>query len=72
VVGFNSEGDWLEYTINVAEAGEYTFFAAVAAAGSTSSFQMSLDGNPLLKKSVFLPPRLAKRIMTTTTRSLPT
>ena len=50
VVGFNSEGDWLEYTINVAEAGEYTFFAAVAAAGSTSSFQMSLDGNPLTEK----------------------
>ena len=47
VVGYNSEGDWLEYTINVAEAGEYTFFAAVAAAGSTSSFKMSLDGNPL-------------------------
>jgi len=47
VVGYNSEGDWLEYTINVSEAGEYTFFAAVAAAGSTSSFKMSLDGNPL-------------------------
>ena len=47
VVGYNSEGDWLEYTISVPEAGEYTFFAAVAAAGSTSSFKMSLDGNPL-------------------------
>ncbi len=47
VVGYNNEGDWLEYSINVAEAGEYTFFAAVAAAGSTSSFQMSLDGKAL-------------------------
>jgi hypothetical protein len=50
VVGYNNEGDWLEYTINVAEAGEYTFFAAVAAAGSTSSFQMSLDGKELTDK----------------------
>ena len=50
VVGYNSEGDWLEYTVNVKEAGDYTFFAAVAAAGSTSSFQMSLDGKELTDK----------------------
>ena len=47
VVGYNSEGDWLEYTVNVKEAGDYTFFAAVAAAGSTSSFKMSLDGEAI-------------------------
>ena len=47
VVGYNSEGDWLEYTVNVKEAGDYTFFAAVAAAGSTSSFKMSLDGKAI-------------------------
>ena len=47
IVGYNSEGDWLEYTVNVKEAGDYTMFAAVAAAGSTSSFQMSLDGKNL-------------------------
>jgi len=33
--------------VNVKEAGDYTMFAAVAAAGSTSSFQMSLDGKAI-------------------------
>ena len=50
VVGYNQTGDWLEYTINVSEAGDYTFFAAVASANNTSSFQMSLDGNALTDK----------------------
>ena len=47
IVGYNSEGDWLEWTVNVKEEGDYTMFAAVAAAGSTSSFQLSLDGKEL-------------------------
>ena len=47
IVGYNSEGDWLEWTVNVKEEGDYTMFAAVAAAGSTSSFQLSLDGKDL-------------------------
>jgi len=47
IVGYNSEGDWLEWTVNVGDAGDYTMFAAVAAAGSTSSFQLSLDGKAL-------------------------
>ena len=50
VVGYNQTGDWLEYTINVTEAGDYTFFAAVASANNTSSFQMSLDGTALTEK----------------------
>ena len=50
VVGYNQTGDWLEYTINVSEAGDYTFFAAVASANNTSSFQMSLDGKALTDK----------------------
>jgi len=50
VVGYNSEGDWLEYTVNVKEAGDYTMFAAVAAAGSTSSFQLSLDGKEITEE----------------------
>ena len=47
VVGYNQEGEWLEYTVNVKEAGDYTFFAAVASANATSGFQMSLDGDAL-------------------------
>lgn len=43
VVGYNSEGDWLEYTVNVAETGTYTVYAAVASANNTSSFKLSMD-----------------------------
>ena len=42
--GYNTTGDWLEWTVNVAEAGDYTMFAAVASANATSSFQLSIDG----------------------------
>ncbi|MCQ2104698.1 MAG: cellulase family glycosylhydrolase [Fibrobacter sp.] len=44
IVGYNSEGNWYEYTVDVKETGTYTVYAAVAAAGSTSSFQLSMDG----------------------------
>ena len=47
IVGYNSEGDWLEYTVDVKETGTYTMFAAVAAAGNTSSFKLSMDGNDI-------------------------
>ena len=47
VVGYNSEGNWLEYSVDVEEAGDYTFFAAVAAANDGPSFQMALDGKAL-------------------------
>jgi len=33
--------------VNVKEAGDYTFFAAVASANATSGFNMTLDGNEL-------------------------
>jgi len=44
VVGYNQEGEWLEYTVNVKEAGDYTMFAAVATDNATSAFQLSIDG----------------------------
>lgn len=44
IVGYNNEGNWYEYTVNVKETGTYTVYAAVAAAGNTSSFQLSMDG----------------------------
>ena len=44
IVGYNQEGEWLEYSVNVKEAGGYAFYASVASANETSSFQMSLDG----------------------------
>ncbi len=45
VVGYNQSGEWLEYTVEVAEAGDYTMYAAVASANATSSFQLSIDGD---------------------------
>lgn len=47
IVGYNAEGEWLEYTVNIKKAGDYTLFAAVAAAGSTSSFKFALDGKDI-------------------------
>lgn len=46
VVGYIQKGEWLEYTVNVAKAGDYTLFVAVASDGG-SSFKVSLDGDDL-------------------------
>ncbi len=46
VIGYNQAGEWLEYTVNVTEAGDYTFFAAVASGGG-STFNFTLDGQEL-------------------------
>lgn len=43
VLGYNNTGDWYEYTINVAEAGDYTAVASVATEG-TGAFTLSIDG----------------------------
>lgn len=43
IVGYNTTGDWLEYSVDIAEAGDYTATASVAADG-TGSFKLSIDG----------------------------
>jgi Beta-xylosidase len=43
VVGYNQSGEWLEYTVNIKEAGDYTMFASVATDNSTASFSLSVD-----------------------------
>lgn len=50
-LGYNATGDWYEYTINVAEAGEYTAIASVATEG-TGAFTLSLDGKALAEFEV--------------------
>ena len=50
VVGYNQSGEWLEYTVEVAEAGDYTMYAAVASANATSSFQLSIDGENITEE----------------------
>lgn len=47
VVGYNQQGDWLEYTVNVASTGEYNMNASVGSANSTSSFKLSMDGKDI-------------------------
>ena len=52
VVGHNQEGEWLEYTINVAEEGDYTMFASVATGNEAASFSLSIDGESPVDVSV--------------------
>ncbi|WP_407444160.1 endo-1,4-beta-xylanase [Fibrobacter sp.] len=52
VVGWNASDEWMEYTVDVAATGTYTLYAAVSAAGSTSSFKLSIDGEDITKELV--------------------
>ena len=44
--GYNTTGDWLEWTVNVAEAGDYNAIASAATDG-TGSFTLSIDGKSI-------------------------
>ena len=50
IVGFNQEGEWLEYSVKVAKTGPYIMYAAVASANNTSSFKFSIDGNDITEE----------------------
>ena len=50
VVGYNQIGEWLEYSVEVAAAGDYTMYAAVASANATSSFKLSIDGDDITEE----------------------
>ena len=41
-IGYTSSGEWLEYTVNVKEAGVYIYEATVSSGTSGSSFKLSL------------------------------
>ena len=43
-VGYTSAGEWMEYTVKVAEAGEYAFLANVATGAENAGFQLFVDG----------------------------
>ena len=42
-IGYTVTGEWLEYTVNVEEAGTYSFDASVSSGVTTSSFSLSLS-----------------------------
>ena len=44
IVGYNQTGDWLEYTVDIAEAGDYVMTASVATESENASFKLSIDG----------------------------
>lgn len=46
-VGYTNEGEWLEYTVNVATAGKYKLTLNAASGSTTSSVQFLADGNPI-------------------------
>ena len=50
IVGYNQAGEWLEYTVNVAETGKYVMKAAVASGGTTGSFKLSMDGKDITEE----------------------
>lgn len=47
VVGYTMVGEWLEYTVNVASAGLYTFKATVSSGSDGSSFRLFMDGKAI-------------------------
>ena len=46
IAGYNNTGDWLEWTVNIAEAGDYTAVASAASNG-TGTFALSIDGKSI-------------------------
>jgi len=47
ILGYNQDGEWFEYSVNIKEAGDYTMFASVATDNSTSGFSLSIDGGTI-------------------------
>ena len=49
-IGYTSSGEWLEYTVDVKEAGVYSYDATVSSGVTSSSFSLSLNTNDGLVK----------------------
>jgi endoglucanase Acf2 len=43
-VGWTQPGEWMEYAVDVASAGEYTIISRVASAAGTGAFRIEVDG----------------------------
>ena len=52
IVGHNQAGEWLEYTVNVKAAGEYTMTASVATSNTDAGFTLSVDGDAVAEVPV--------------------
>lgn len=49
-LGYTSTGEWVEYTINVQEAGDYSFKATVSSGVNNSGFSINLNKNGKITK----------------------
>lgn len=47
VIGYTEKGEWLKYTVNVADAEGYSVTARVASAAKGSAFHLELDDKPI-------------------------
>ncbi len=48
VLGWGNTDEWLEYTVNIEKAGDYTMYAAVATGTADgASFKLSIDGKDI-------------------------
>jgi len=58
VLGNTTTGEWLEYAVNITQAGKYSFEATVSSAIDNSSFKMTLiesDGNEKTLGTITVP-----------------
>ncbi len=46
-VGYTAAGEWFEYTVNVAQAGEYNIEASVSNGSGAGSVKLSIDGTEI-------------------------
>ena len=57
-IGYTNSGEWLEYTVNVKEAGTYEYDAVVSSGANNSSFSIALnndEGLTQLTNSIAVP-----------------
>jgi hypothetical protein len=55
VVGFTQNGEWMEYTVNVAKAGVYPLSVTYATPETGRRIRLSLNGKPLGEAITFTP-----------------
>ena len=57
VIGYTAQGEWLDYTINVAQAGEYEYEATVSSGNDGAAFSLSVikDGQMTQLANVKVP-----------------
>ena len=57
VIGYTAQGEWLEYAVNVSQAGEYEYEATVSSGNDNSAFSISVikDGQMIQLAKVKVP-----------------